>query len=306
MMTMKLMMTMEQVITHAFEALEARRKAGFAVAWQAYRDRVEEFYRDTLSEAALTRGGLSSSAVCEAAEVAYRPAAVFPDVLRLGEMKGEHLPILPLFYVSGAHKALALVDFSPDEAERILQNLCFRLLAALPAHNLKLHLVDPVGLGAAFAPLRNLAPEIIGKKILTEAGEIKRLLDTVKEQATQLVQNRLGSRYTRLRNYNADMAAHLAEPYQIVCIHNYPKGFSREAAEQLESLIVTGEKSGVTVVFSIDDDAWEQADKTCHPQDRYPSLPPARRNHRGGQPSHCAPFEQNPVAGRERVQACAL
>ncbi len=196
------------------------------------------------------------AAVCEPDDVKYAPGQQFPAFLRIGTLAGKHTPTnISYLHICGEHKALAFRGFEAGQANIFLQNACLRLLASIPSHLLKIHLVDPRGLGKAFADLSELSPLIKGRKILTESSEIDRLLVEVKESAVSIVQGRLTNRYASLREYNAAAGEKLAEPYRLICVANYPLSFSRQALETFASLLATGRQSGVMALFSVDEEA---------------------------------------------------
>ncbi|TFB96276.1 MULTISPECIES: FtsK/SpoIIIE domain-containing protein [unclassified Cryobacterium] len=153
----------------------------------------------------------------------------------------------------------ALIDLDRDggaitNSRVSLQSLVLRLLGLLPAGDLKLNVFDPVGLGDSVKYIFQLgeaASRIIGDKVRSTATELHQLLDSVEAHITFVTQKYLGAQHSSLHEYNL-AAGEIAEPYRVLLLFDYPKGFERagggvdhEAIAQLEKIITSGPRCGV-------------------------------------------------------------
>ncbi len=138
---------------------------------------------------------------------------------------------------------------------RLIQQLLLRALVAFPPGKLRLRLIDPLGLGEAFAPLLDLAEHdesLLGDGVLNEAVAIERGLDDLVTHLETVIQKRLRGRYATLEDYNRE-AGELQEPLHLVAVADFPTGFSERALERLALLARTGARCGVHVVLLHDE-----------------------------------------------------
>lgn len=146
-----------------------------------------------------------------------------------------------------------LVTDSHETATSVL----LRLLALLPAGQLRAHVFDPQALGDSVKMLFGLgdvATKIIGTKVKTDARELSELLIEVEEHLTFVTQKYLGGSYDSLTAYNS-AADEVAEPYRLLLFFDYPKGFVRadgshdsEALDRLGKIVKAGPRCGVFTI----------------------------------------------------------
>ena len=154
--------------------------------------------------------------------------------------------------------ASLLVRCSPDGRAvglQLLHQVLLRALVAFPAGKVQLTLIDPLGLGEAFAPFLDLAEHdesLLGDGVLNEPVAIERGLDDLVAHLETVIQKRLRGRYATLEDYNRE-AGELQEPLRLVAVADFPTGFSERALERLALLARTGARCGVHVLLLHDD-----------------------------------------------------
>jgi hypothetical protein len=135
-----------------------------------------------------------------------------------------------------------------------VNSVLLRLLALLPAGQVRAHVYDPVRLGESVKFLFGLgdaAAAVIGEKVKTTDRELGELLVELEEHLTFVTQKYLGEQYETLSAYNAD-AGDVAEPYRVLVLYDYPQGFGQagggapsELANRLGKIVKSGPRCGV-------------------------------------------------------------
>jgi hypothetical protein len=154
--------------------------------------------------------------------------------------------------------ASLLVRCGPDGRAaglQLLHQVLLRALVSFPAGKLRLVLIDPMGLGEAFAPFLDLAEHdesLLGDGVLNEPVAIERGLDDLVAHLETVIQKRLRGRYATIEDYNRE-AGELQEPLHLVAVADFPTGFSERALERLALLARTGARCGVHVLLLHDD-----------------------------------------------------
>jgi S-DNA-T family DNA segregation ATPase FtsK/SpoIIIE len=128
------------------------------------------------------------------------------------------------------------------------------LLATAPGGAVRITWIDPVGRGAgagAILRLLDLDKEILDGQVWSESDHISERLRRVTDRVSYIQQRCLQDRFATLVDYNAQAGA-LAEPYHVVCVVGFPRGFSEESAERLRSLVSHRTAAGVGVIIVAD------------------------------------------------------
>jgi DNA segregation ATPase FtsK/SpoIIIE, S-DNA-T family len=150
-----------------------------------------------------------------------------------------------LLKASGAGRAAAV---------QVLQAVMLRHLTAIPPGQVRLIIIDPVGLGenfAAFAHLSDYVEALVTGRIWTEAVHIEQRLADVTAHIETVIQQFLRNQFQSLAEYN-EQAGEVAEPYRILVVANFPANFSEEAARRLASIAASGARCGVHTLISVD------------------------------------------------------
>ena len=160
----------------------------------------------------------------------------------------------------------ALVNFDTDGGfvtndSHTVVSAVLRLVALMPAGELRLRIFDPLKLGSSITHLNDLADKsktaITGSKIYTTQKEFETLLDGMTQHIAEVTQRYLGSRHPSLRSYN-ELAGETAEAYRLLVVLDYPTGIQAPSGSvdasvlaRLETIIKTGPRCGVyTIVLA--------------------------------------------------------
>ncbi|MEV1021618.1 TerD family protein [Streptomyces sp. NPDC050264] len=191
---------------------------------------------------------------------AYRSPMELPMAVRLGDLRlpesesaGLRIPMLVrlplergLWIDAGTSDAEALVDAEElrARAARTAVELAARLLAAYPAGEFSVHVVDPGGTAAgALAPLVD-AGVLAGPVAVGAAG--------VAETLTRLTE-RVDLVQMAVRNGMADaLPDDLDVAEQLLIVHDFPHGFDDRAVTRLRYLADEGPQVGVHLMLVAD------------------------------------------------------
>lgn len=178
----------------------------------------------------------------------------------LGQQVGQPvwLPLLIPFR-AGQGLLIQATGAARREAIKVLQNIGFRLLTAVPAGKLRFAFVDPVGLGESVASLLHLKDfdppgseeSLVSFQAWTETDHIRKQLAVIKEHMTTVIQERLRDQYPDLETYN-EKEGEVPIPYRALLIFDFPAKFNDDAAQQLLSIVQTGHRVGVFPVILFD------------------------------------------------------
>ncbi|MDP7069890.1 MAG: FtsK/SpoIIIE domain-containing protein [Phycisphaerales bacterium] len=133
------------------------------------------------------------------------------------------------------------------EAIAMAQALLARTLTTLPAGRVRLTLYDPVGIGQTFAGFMHLADhEDAGvlERVWTEPRHLEQKLSDITEHMEKVIQTYLRNEYETIDDYN-QAAGHIAEPYHILVLTDFPEGITESAARRLASILSSGPRCGV-------------------------------------------------------------
>ena len=204
----------------------------------------------------------------------WPPAESIPEGIRIGEYRVEPRQIagpaaaddqkianeagwlLPAVLPFPASPALVIQAAGEGKRQAIdvLQAAVLRLLVQLPPGDVRLTIIDPVGLGENFAAFMHLADYddlLISSRIWTEASHIEQQLANLTEHMENVFQKYLRNEFESIEDYNQH-AGEVAEPYRILVVANFPAGFSERAAQRLVSVVASGPRCGVHTLISLD------------------------------------------------------
>merc|ERR1711965_481923 len=103
-----------------------------------------------------------------------------------------------------------------------------RLLATMPPSKLRFTILDPVGLGEAFAGLMHLADhdeKLINDRIWTETRHIEQRLLDITEHMETVIQKYLRNEFDSIIDYN-EAAGEIAEPLRFLVVSDFPANFT--------------------------------------------------------------------------------
>ena len=153
-----------------------------------------------------------------------------------------------------------LVDLAQDggfatDHRTSVESAVVRLLALLPAGQLKVHLFDPVKVGASLKFLSDLgdATRAVIADVRVVAADLEPLLDDLTRHVARVTQQYLGSRHSSLEEYNR-AAGEVAEAYHLLVLMDFPTGrVDDDVMRKLDTLVKAGPTCGVfTLILSSD------------------------------------------------------
>lgn len=147
--------------------------------------------------------------------------------------------------------------FATDDRGTV-ESAVVRLLALLPAGTLKIHLFDPLKLGASLPFLNDLndvtRAAVTGSQVGVVAADLEPMLDELTRHVAKVTQQCLGSQHQTLEAYNTS-AGEVAESYHLLVLMDYPTGVQdangsvdAQILGRLETLIQAGPRCGVFVL----------------------------------------------------------
>ncbi|SDW85972.1 DNA segregation ATPase FtsK/SpoIIIE [Arthrobacter sp. cf158] len=151
-----------------------------------------------------------------------------------------------------------LIDFVRDggfatDHRSTVESAVVRLLALLPAAQLKVRLFDPVRVGASLKFLSDLGDltRSAVADVRVVAADLEPLLDDLTRHVALVTQQYLGSRHGSLAEYNR-AAGEVAEAYHLLVLMDFPAGrVDDEVLRKLETLVRAGPTCGVfTLILS--------------------------------------------------------
>ena len=185
------------------------------------------------------------------------PAAVSDrEALRLPAAEIELPAVLPFPSMPSAVFRGRGADFR-TEGTRALQVALLRAFTQIPPGKVRCTLIDPVGLGEAFAGFMHLADvdeRLVSGRVWTESGQIESQLADLTEHMENVLQTYLRGDFETIEDYNR-MAGEVAEPYRFLVIAGFPHRFTEVAWRRLKSIAQSGPRCGVFLLLTHDEAA---------------------------------------------------
>lgn len=182
---------------------------------------------------------------------------IYPKGLRVGTAShkdkslvggGIEVPVcIPLLQ----RKGLVIQDEGTGEGTKIMSSLVLRLLLSSPTRSFHVHLIDAMTMGRAFSALGHIDQSLA---TLCDASElsINDLFRTL-ESRIRDVNRRCLVKANSLIEFN-EQHIEQREVIHIVCVANFPQGFSQEAQASLSMMLrhENGSRAGVYFLVTSD------------------------------------------------------
>lgn len=142
-----------------------------------------------------------------------------------------------------------------ESAVDVMRATMLKFLTSLPPGKIRFTVIDPAGLGEAFAGFMHLTdfdPLMIGNRIWTDAGQIEKRLAEFSEHMENIFQAYLRNEFATIDEYN-QQAHEVAEPYHVLVVASFPTNFTEAAARRLANIAASGSRCGVYTLISLDD-----------------------------------------------------
>ena len=103
----------------------------------------------------------------------------------------------------------------------------------MPPGQLRVTIIDPVGLGSGFGSFLHLADyEDLLSPLPTDAQQIGRSLADMLGHMEKIIQSYLRDDHSTISEFNA-LAGEVAEPYRVLVICDFPNGFDQASCGRL-------------------------------------------------------------------------
>lgn len=136
-------------------------------------------------------------------------------------------------------------------AERALQAFLLRAFTSIPPSQMRVTLLDPIGLGEPFSPFMHLTDvdeRLVAGRIWTEPQQMEAQLANLTEHMENVLQTYLRGDFATIEAYN-EMAGEVAEPYRFLVVNGFPHRFSEPAVRRLLSIASNGPRCGVFIAL---------------------------------------------------------
>jgi len=179
-----------------------------------------------------------------------------PRVIRIGNAALTHeqtqadFPLLIPFQDSNG-LAIAVNDESRQNVNCFIQLTALRLISCFSTDSLRCHFADIGNFGASFPFISGLHQKIIKpESVITGESELGKLLNEYSDIAKTIINQRLTYKFENLTQYNRTSGN--IEPYHILFIADFPKGFTKDKIDALARIIQNSSKVGIYVIMSYD------------------------------------------------------
>jgi len=184
---------------------------------------------------------------------AYTPASegTIASVARVGRLAlpdGELLNLPALAPLLGQRPCIITGEDSQASID-LLRSLLLRAVVNTSPGALRLCLVDPSGAGSNLVDFLRLPTALRGDLIASRPEEVAKLLDSLVNHITSVIQTRLLNQYPTIAEYNA-AKPELAVPYQLLAWVDLPAGLTDRSLEQLRTILDNGPRAGVSLLAS--------------------------------------------------------
>lgn len=147
-----------------------------------------------------------------------------------------------------------LIEAEPADravALSAMRSLILRLLTTQPPGQVRMTLLDPVGLGESFAGLMHLADydeRLVNARVWSEPAQMEQRLVDLTDHMSMVIQKYLRNDFETIEAYNAQ-AGELAEPYRFLIMADFPHGLSEDGLARLASIASSGARCGVFILL---------------------------------------------------------
>lgn len=187
----------------------------------------------------------------------------FPDIIRIGELlnlrktpskilnSNGYLTKTPFFLpIKDSGIGFFMNSKYKDRINSVIELTALKLMCSIPHGLVKLTLIDKTGSGQNLKRLSSLHEKFLDGKILSEDNEIELELESIKSSMGVITQSISSNGFESIEDYNIN-TDESPQQYKIICVSNFPNGFSKKASENLLALMESGPKAGIYVFLTI-------------------------------------------------------
>lgn len=158
-------------------------------------------------------------------------------------------PLLLRFH-QRANLLVEAPESAMSQASQVLQATLLRLITTLPAGQIRLTIIDPVGLGGDFGAFHQLADhdELLAN-LCTETAQIEQALSDLGGHIKKMFRSYFRGDIRTIHEFNRQ-AQEVAEPVRVLVVAGFPSGFTQVAADWLGRIVERGTQCGVVALVS--------------------------------------------------------
>ena len=186
------------------------------------------------------------------------PQDVFADCFGCEKIKssfaapnGRIMLPLSLDLSQSANLLLSFDESRAGNAAAFTHNVIWSFLSALPVTKTDVVIFDAEKKGGSVTPFlgfKKACPDVFDDNIYSNADDIYERLNKLNRQIDSLIQEKLGSRFANLLEYNRN-TPNMAEPITLLVIYDFPGGFDARALSMLNNILKNGGKCGVYTII---------------------------------------------------------
>lgn len=188
----------------------------------------------------------------------YGSVREFPRDVRIGDIltgrSEPELKIIPCVIPLIGHKHILIISHgaAKQHALSLLQSIVLRVAVTFPPEAAIFRFIDPIGLGQNF-PFKRLPERLRQPSVFKEVDEIRTQLRVLKDELARRNERYLARDYSDIEEYNR-AGDEVVEPYNLLCIADFPTGFDTDSGQRLLSIAEQGVRTGIYLLAHMNAD----------------------------------------------------
>lgn len=190
--------------------------------------------------------------------MAQYPADIFKEGIAYGVIKqtfGESngritLPVT-MNLSSSSNILFSYSEEQNGSAVQFSHHVIWSFLSALPVTNVNTVIFDPDKKGGSIVPFlefKKRCPDVFDEGIYTDSDSIYERLLKLDQHIKELIQEKLGTQYSNLFDYNKKTQAR-AEKYNLLIVYDFPVSFDSRSIDLLQNILKNGGRCGIYAVI---------------------------------------------------------
>lgn len=189
--------------------------------------------------------------------MAQYPSDIFKDGIaynairqKFGETNGRFT--LPLT-LNLSHSSNILLSYSEEQNGSVApftHHIIWSFLSSLPVTSLNTIIFDPDKKGGSIVPFlefKKRCPDAFDEAVYTDSESIYERLQKLNRHIDELIQDKLGTQYNNLLEYNKNTPAR-AEKFNLLVVYDFPECFDSRSIDLLQNILKNGGRCGIYAV----------------------------------------------------------
>lgn len=188
----------------------------------------------------------------------YGSVREFPRDVRIGHIQTgrsePELQLVPCVVPLIGYRHILIISHGSikQRALSLLQSIVLRVAVTFPPEAAIFRFIDPIGLGQNF-PFKRLPERLRQPSVYKEVDEIRAQLRLLKDELARRNERYLARDYADIEEYNR-AGDEVVEPYNLLCIADFPTGFDSDAGQRLISIAEQGVRTGIYLLAHMNAD----------------------------------------------------